>query len=289
MRLYQQHFKAMGSPCQIQLYCNQEEQAQQTIRLAIAEINRLEQKYSRYLKKSFLSQINHSAGNKQGIKIDNETASLLNYADHCYQQSDGLFDITAGVLNQAWDFNVSKLPSKSLIAQQLGKVGWDKVDWHAPYLILPIKGMALDFGGIVKEYAVDSAATICLKQEIKHGLIELGGDIRALGAHPNGKAWQVGIRHPRKSNTLLTQLQLYTGAIASSGDYERYIKVNGKRYCHILNPKTGYPINSQYLKAVSVITEHCIIAGSFASIALLKEKDGEKWLKQSGIEYLSYG
>ncbi len=286
MQRYEQQFKAMGSPCQIQLYAKKATQAKNLINQVISEINRLEKKYSRYLSTSFLTQINQTAGQKAGIEVDSETASLLNYADNCYQQSDQLFDISAGVLNQIWDFKKAQLPSAEAIATQLKKVGWDKISWQAPKLILPIPGMALDFGGIVKEYAVDSASRICLAEGIKHGLIELGGDLRALGGHPNGKAWQVGITHPRKAPKLLTHLQLFSGAIATSGDYERFFKINDKRYCHILNPKTGYPIDTQKLKAISIIADYCVIAGSLASITLLKQTS--QWLDEAGVDYIGY-
>ena len=287
MKHYQHHFQAMGSPCQLQLFVKNKQMAKRAVQTVIKEIQRQEAKYSRYLDDSFLSEINRNAGDVKGIRVDTETAALLDYADNCYQQSEGLFDISAGVLAKAWDFKRNRLPEKSLVESLLKRVGWDKIQWRSPYLYLP-KGMALDFGGIVKEYAVDTAVGLCQQQGITSGLIELGGDVRAIGAMPEGQAWQIGIAHPRKPKQLLTHLQLYSGAIASSGDYERYIEVDGQRYCHILNPKTGYPIDSQYLHSVTVIAEHCVVAGSLATIAQLKQADGKAWLAQSGCDYICY-
>lgn len=287
MQLYQHQFKAMGCPCNVQLYAPNHAKAQQVIDALLTEVQRLEQKYSRYLSNSLLSQINQSAGQAQGIVVDEETAALLDYAANCYQQSDGLFDISAGILNQVWTFKQAALPKQTDIDRLLKLVGWHKIQWHKPHLVLPLKGMALDFGGIVKEYAVDSAASVCLNHGIHHALIDLGGDIRAVGCQADGSAWQVGIRHPRKLEKLLNHINLKKGAIASSGDYERYIQVDGKRYCHILNPKTGWPIQN-HLKSVSVIADYCVVAGSVSSIAMLKQQHGKHWLAQSGLDYVCY-
>ncbi len=106
--------------------------------------------------------------------MDDETGYLLNYADTCYQQSDGLFHITSGVLRYTWRFHTNTLPSQDEIDPLLEKVGWHKLNWHKPSLEYTQPGMELDFGGIVKEYAVDRAATLCREAEITHALINLG-------------------------------------------------------------------------------------------------------------------
>jgi thiamine biosynthesis lipoprotein len=146
--------------------------------------------------------------------------------------------------------------------------------------------MEIDFGGIVKEYAADRAATLCLNAGISHGIVNLGGDIKIIGAHPDGKSWRVGIQHPRDKTKVWKALKLKTGALASSGDYERCMVIDGVRYGHILNPKTGYPV--RHLTAVSVIADLCVVAGSAATIAMLKEKDGEKWLKSLGLKNYTF-
>ena len=274
----------MGCPCALHLYCDSAQQWQSLEADLRAEIERLEQKYSRYRPESFLSQINLQAGSKHGIKVDKETAALLNYAEQCYQQSDGLFDISAGILQTLWDFKTATPPAPEALKATLLRVGWEKVRWQMPYLSLP-KGMSLDFGGIVKEYAVDSVAERCLNYGISAGLIDLGGDIRAIGAHPDGQDWQIGIRHPRKADALLGEIALNTGALASSGDYERYFIHQGKRYSHLLNPKSGYPVEG--LAAVSVAADLCVVAGSAATIAMLKGNSGQAWLDAQGFKYLS--
>ncbi|AMK78370.1 MULTISPECIES: FAD:protein FMN transferase [Methylomonas] len=268
----------MGTPCEIQLFIDSQKLADLIANIVITDVWRLENLYSRYRPDSLLSKINSVAASGGSISVDKETAGLLNYAATCYQQSDGLFDISSGILRQAWRFETGQLPDETLIKKLLAKVGWHNLRWQAPVLEFPLAGMELDFGGIVKEYAVDRAAAIAWNAGARHGFINLGGDIKLIGPRPDGAPWQVGIHHPRQKQALATTLALHNGAVASSGDYERCIIINGQRYGHILNPKTGWPV--RYLASVSVIGEFCVVAGSASTIAMLKEEQGPAWLKQ---------
>ncbi len=281
---YQQPFNAMGSPCDLQLYARNSAQAQCVADYVISDIYRLEARYSRYRSDSFISAINTVAAAGGSITVDDETAGLLNYAETCYQQSDGLFDITSGLLRRAWRFDLGQLPDQAVIADLLTQVGWDKVRWQAPLLTFPNAGMELDFGGVVKEYAVDRAASVCRSLGITHGVVNLGGDIKIIGARPDGEPWRIGIRHPRQQQTVIETLLLHEGALASSGDYERCIVLDGVRYSHILNPKTGWPV--RHLAAVSVVGDFCVVAGSASTIAMLKEQQGAAWLETLGLPYL---
>lgn len=284
LQYFRREFKAMGTPCDIQLFARTGEQAAQAAALAISDVERLEALYSRYRETSFLSAINRTAAIGGSIEVDAETASLLDYAVTCYEQSDGLFDITSGILRRAWKFHDNKLPDQALIDELLEKVGWHKVIWDKPRLIFTVPGMEIDFGGVVKEYAVDRAATLCYNHGIRHGVINLGGDIKVIGPRADGSPWRVGIRHPRLHDGLLDTILLYEGALASSGDYERCIIVDGVRYGHVLNPKTGWPV--RHLAAVSVIGEFCVVAGSASTIAMLKEGAGVEWLQNLGLPHL---
>jgi len=284
MELYRIEFTAMGSPCDIQLYAAHAGQARQISDWVIASIQRLEARYSRYRADSFLSEINRCAASGGGIEVDPETAGLLNYAQTCYQQSEGLFDITSGILRQAWRFDAGQLPDPQQISGLLKHIGWEKVVWEEPGLRFPIPGMEIDLGGVVKEYAVDRAAGLCLQAGFRHGVVNLGGDIRIIGPHPDGGPWRIGIRHPRKHAAVLSTVALTGGAMASSGDYERCIVVGNTRYGHVLNPKTGWPVAN--LAAVSVIGDFCLVAGSASTIAMLKEKQGPKWLRSLGVRHV---
>ncbi len=284
LTLYRFPFRAMGSPCEVQLYSDDKRHAQSVAEQAMADVWRIEARYSRYREDSVLSAINLIAAKGGEMAIDEETAALLNYADICYQQSEGLFDITSGVLRQAWDFKAQKIPKKSAINKLLSVVGWDKVQLSATQIGFKRPGMQLDFGGIGKEYAVDRAAVICKEHGVEHGLVDLGGDIKIIGPHADGRPWSVGLRHPRKPGALLASVKVYAGAVASSGDYERCIEDNGRRYSHVLNPKTGWPVND--LVGVTVLAEQCVIAGSACTIAMLMEQRGKQWLDELGLQHI---
>ncbi|MGZ4975693.1 MAG: FAD:protein FMN transferase [Methylobacter sp.] len=284
LNYFRHAFKAMGSPCEIQLFAENHAEARRVADSAIADVYRLEALYSRYRSDSLLSDINRTAAVGGCITVDDETAGLLNYAAICYDQSDGLFDITSGILRRAWRFDLSKLPEQAQIQGLLDKVGWHKLHWAPPVLEFPTPGMEIDFGGVVKEYAVDRAATLCWEAGIRHGVVNLGGDIKIIGPRADGSPWQVGIRHPRREEAIMQTISLREGALASSGDYERCIMVDGVRYGHVLNPKTGWPV--KHLAAVSVIGDFCVVAGSASTIAMLKEDSGPAWLESLGLPYL---
>lgn len=274
----------MGSPCQIQFYTADENQHEQISSRVIFEVNLLECRYSRYREDSILSEINRIAQTGESIKVDEELSQLLNYADVCYRQSDGLFDITTGVLRKAWDFKSGKLPKSGLIKKVLAHVGWNKVHWEPPLLNFTKPGMELDFGGIVKEYAADRCAVLCKELGVHYGLINLGGDIRIIGPHPDGGPWNIGIQNPLNPEQNMLNLQIERGGLASSGDYARCIEMNGKVYSHILNPITGWP--TEGLRAVSVVTDQCLTSGSVSTIAMLKGKQGKQWLEEMGVDFV---
>lgn len=274
----------MGTPCDLQLFAPDPVSAQKVADLAIQDIQRLELKYSRYRDDSLLSDINRVAERGGSIAVDEETAGLLNYADACHQQSGGLFDISSGLLRKAWRFDKAQLPEQTLIASLLERVGWEKVRWSPPELTFLVANMELDFGGIVKEYAADRVATLCRQAGCRHGLVNLGGDVKITGPRPDGQPWRIGIAHPRDKHALLESLALHNGAVASSGDYERCIIIDNKRYSHVLNPKTGWPVG--HLTSVTVVSDHCVIAGSASTIAMLKEEQGPVWLEELGLPHI---
>ncbi len=284
LNYYHYDFKAMGSPCSIQLYAGSSRKAKRAAKVVMEDVCRLEAKYSRYRADSLLSGINRVAAQGGHISVDEETAGLLDYAATCYQQSDGLFDITCGILRRAWDFKSGKIPDQEIIQSLLQKIGWHKVSWQRPVLAFAVPGMEIDFGGVVKEYAVDRAASLCRDAGIHHGIVNLGGDIKIIGPHHDGSPWRIAIRHPRIPGGVLQTLLLHSGALASSGDYERCITLNGIRYGHVLNPKTGWPVH--YMAAVSVIGEFCVVAGSASTIGMLKGEEGPAWLSALGLPHL---
>lgn len=274
----------MGSPCEVQVYARDAATARRAIAAVVQDVERLEARYSRYRDDSMLSRINRVAAQGGSIEVDAETRGLLDYAATCFEQSGGLFDITSGLLRRAWDFRSGRLPEAARVEALLPCVGFAKLAWKPPTLRFPVAGMELDLGGIVKEYAADRAATLCRERGASGGLINLGGDIAIAGPRADGDAWRIGLRHPRSVDATLATVSLVAGGLATSGDYERCIVVDGKRYGHILNPRTGHPV--AHLASVTVQADHCVVAGSAATIAMLKEAEGPAWLAGLGLKHV---
>ena len=280
----------MASPNEVQVSASDEGTARRAADAAIAEVRRIEAKYSRYRDDSVTTRINRGAGG-DAVTIDPETAALLRYADRCHTLSGGRFDLTSGVLRHVWNFHARppRLPDEDSLAAAQALVAWERVEWDDRALRLPHAGMEIDFGGIGKEYAADRAATVCLEQGIAHGFVNLGGDVRVVGPQPDGAPWRIGIRHPRPSRTdtdeAVAGIDLTEGAVATSGDYERYFDIDGERYCHLLDARTGRPV--RLWQSISVIAPMCVVAGSCATIAMLLESDAEPFLDAQRVSYLA--
>jgi FAD:protein FMN transferase len=279
---YQFTFNALGGVCDIDVVGI--ERPDHLIQLAVAEVRRIETKFSRYIDSSIVGQINAKAG-LAWISCDDETRGLLEYANTLYAHSGGLFDITSGVLRRVWDFGKSKTPSLGELEKVLPLVGWTEFECKDNNVRLKKMGMQIDFGGFGKEYAVDRVASIFLENGVTSALINFGGDVRALGAKPDGRPWQIGIQDPRQLDQCFATLSLSQGALATSGDYERFFELDGKRYCHILNPKTGMPVS--YWRSVTVLAPLTSAAGATSTIAMLLEEQGLDYLQNSGFAFLA--
>ena len=283
MQLYTHTFKAMASPCTLKFYCNDIVAAQKIFQ-AVEEKTRLfEKRYSRYLPFSIVSKINNANG--EAIKVDEETAKLLNFATVAWKISGGLSDITSGPFRTVWDFKNGTVPTSKQIKNVLALVGWEKVKWDGETLQMPA-GMQIDFGGIVKEYATDAARTLAESMGVEHGLVELGGDISVIGPHLDGSPWKIALQHPDHKDIEVV-VEIGRGCVASSGDYERYFEQDGKRYCHIINPLNGQC--AQGVAGVSVIAPHCVMAGTITTTALLKGPQfALDYLAETGLHHQLY-
>jgi thiamine biosynthesis lipoprotein len=284
MALHRFTFRAMAAENEVQVHSDDAAFAEAAATRAIAEVLRIEEKFSRYLEASVVSRINAGAGGAR-VAIDAETHGLLMFADTCFAQSGGLFDASSGVLRRAWHFDAARVPGDDELAPLLALVGWPRVDLGAGSVRLPLPGMELDFGGFGKEYAVDRAALALRDAGVASALVNLAGDLAILGPQPGRLPWRVGIQHPRRTGTLLATLPVSSGAIATSGDYERFIEVDGVRHCHILDPRTGH--SARGFQSVTVHAPSCLVAGSAATIAMLKgARDGLEWLRTLGLAHL---
>ncbi|MBY6016419.1 FAD:protein FMN transferase [Halomonas denitrificans] len=274
------NFTAMACDCQLLIRTEERAQAQRLLEAAVNRTAAIEAKYSRYRHDNLCHRINHSEG--QPVAIDAETHRLLSFADTCYRLSDGLFDLTAGVLNQLWRFDgTGQVPAQQAIDAMLTRVGWDKVQWNPDWIILP-EGMALDFGGIGKEYAVDCVAALMTQLAPQVGvLVNFGGDLALSG--PAQPPWQVGIT-PSEKNRTLTRIPLSHGALATSGDTQRCLNHQGVRYSHLLNPKTGWATQGGP-RQLTVAGATCLQAGLLSSLALLHGADAEAFIQAQGVRY----
>jgi len=278
-------FHAMGTPCRIAVEGTPAQLAGRAAQAAIAEVRRIEAKYSRYRADSVLSRINAAAGSAQPVAVDDETADLLDFAARLHALSDGLFDPSTGVLRAVWDFRAARVPAPAAVRAVLGRVGWHRVDWRRPQLRLPVAGMELDFGGFAKEYAADRAAALLDEAGVSAALVNLGGDIRVTGRRPQGAAWLLGIADPRRADAVFASIAVHAGALATSGDYERFFEHAGRRYCHILDPRSGWP--AQGWRSVSVSAPACLAAGAISTIAMLKGADALAFLREQAVDFLA--
>lgn len=278
-------FSAMSCDCEVRLEGDDEDVLAATARRAIDEVRRVEHKYSRYRDDSIVSRINAAAGRNEAIEVDAETTSLLDFAGRLHDVSNGRFDITSGVLRRAWNFREARLPGPTELEALLPLIGWPQVQRLGQCIRLPRARMELDFGGFGKEYAADRAAAILSDAGHRHGFVNLGGDIRVIGPRADGNAWRFGIQHPRRIADTIASIDLSEGALASSGDYERFFEHDGQRYCHILDPRTGRPV--QHWASISIVAPTCLAAGALGTVAMLEEDRALDFLSTHGAGALA--
>jgi thiamine biosynthesis lipoprotein len=274
-------FVAMASPCEVHVAGADQETAQRVLETAASEAWRVEHKWSRYRPDNIVHAINTADG--RSVTVDAETARLIDYAVELHRLSGAKFDITSGVLRKAWRFDGSdRVPQRAAVKALLDRVGWKKVIWKSPRITLR-PGMQIDFGGIGKEYAVDRAAAL-VGPLSSNCLLNFGGDLFAIGPSLGGRPWVVGIESLRESSGAAAAIELTVGALATSGDARRYLLKNGKRYGHILDPTTGWPVEGAP-RSVTVAAPTCTAAGMLATLALLQGRNAEAFLRAQQVEH----
>jgi len=288
MDLLRLPFDAMACPCEVVIdgvaTLGGAAAAQALALRAVAEVRRIETTYSRYRPDSIVSRLNAAAGGAP-IACDAETVALLAYAHSLYDASGGLFDITSGVLRRAWDFKARQVPTEAALAALRPLIGWPLVERNGELVRLSQPGMEIDFGGFGKEYAADRAGALLATLGAQHGYVNLGGDMRVIGPKADGRPWMIGIQHPRQPGELIASIPLQHGGLATSGDYERYFERDSRRYCHILDPRSGMP--ATHWRTVSVLAPLAVVAGNASTIAMLKQADGLQFLRDSGLDFLA--
>jgi thiamine biosynthesis lipoprotein len=285
----------MASHCELLIDTTDPLVASYITEQAATEAFRIEQKFSRYRDNNIVSAINQAQG--QSVVIDDETFQLLTFANTCFDISDGMFDITSGVLRRAWKFDGSdNVPNEETINQLLAFIGWDRVNFDQQQITMPA-GFEIDLGGIGKEYAVDCVAKLCTTlAPTVSVLVNFGGDIQITQQKKEGKYWLVGIEMPAQDvsqtknartryNTVMVKIA--RGGLATSGDANRYLLHNGIRYSHVLNPQLGKPIMDGP-RSVTIASDYCVQAGLMATLALLQGKHAEQFLIEQDISYWCY-
>jgi FAD:protein FMN transferase len=269
-------FRAMASPCEVLIETDDHGTARCALDAVAAEAWRVDDKYSRYRADNIVHDINSSEG--YPVAVDEETADLLDFCARLHALSGGLFDITSGVLRRAWTFDGgSHVPATREVEALLGLVGWSKAKWNRPVLTLT-RNMEIDFGGIGKEYAVDRATA--LARELCPGscVVNFGGDLAVSRPRSGGASWRVGVESLRAGGRASRMIDLRRGALATSGDAHSYVARDGERYTHILDPRTGWPVENAP-RSVTVAAETCTQAGMLTTLAVLQGAGAEEFLR----------
>ncbi len=234
---------------------------------------------------SEISRINSSGG--EDVVISDDTAQIINFALHLNELTEGDFDITLYPITKEWGFTTGeyKIPDKEKIAELLEVTGCENVIYGDNVIALP-EGGAIDLGALGKGFAADKAVTVLKEKGITSALLNLGGNIAAIGGNPNGNPWSIGIQNPfGEGNAAL--LKITDKAVVTSGNYQRYFEQNGKRYCHIIDPKTGFPTDNG-LMSVTVVGDSGLACDglSTALFVMGEEKAIEFWRQQGGFDVI---
>jgi thiamine biosynthesis lipoprotein len=282
----------------ITVVSNSENSAGKAIDNAFSEMERLEKLSNFFSSESEVSRINKNAG-ISGVRVLPDILDMLNKAIMVSEKTEGSFDVTIGPVISLYDFHKKIKPEESVIKKNLSLVNYRYliINRDKSTAFLKKKGMLIDLGGISKGYAADKAVETLKRNGINSGLVSIAGDIKAFGLKPDGKPWKIGIRNPRIppnpplvkggkggfSDDIMATLELKDMAISTSGDYERFFIIDGRRYHHLLSPRTGYP--AQKCQSVSVITKEGAFTDAFATgVFILGPEKGIKVLEKLGFD-----
>jgi FAD:protein FMN transferase len=268
-------FFAMGTRCRVLLATSSADKDRAFGEQLLDSVADFEARYSRFLDDSLISRINAEAG-KHWVEVDEETDRIFSLCSDLFFFTQGAFDPTALPLIRLWNWkaNPPVVPDEPAVRAARELVGWNKVQRRRGAIFLTQPGMSLDLGGIGKEYAVDMAMALAAQSGIENVLVDFGQDIRAQGKPPGRPAWHVGLENPRNPGSCWASVAVTNHAVASSGDYLRHFVHQGRRYGHIIDPRTGYPADND-CRAASVVAPTCTIAGILTTTAcLLGPRDG---------------
>lgn len=289
--LFRLKFQALGTVCEVQFRTASVEAAKEFRKAALDWLREFEEKWSRFKPDSLLCKINAKAGDSP-VEITGEDEEILRLCDHAYRISDGLHDPTLLPVTALWDEAGKNdcLPSDLEIAEAKKLVSWPSVEWGNGKVFLPEPGMALEIGGFGKEYAVDRLVGFARQFEIEDCLVDLGRDVSAIGKPPHGPAWILGIEDARTEDAASYRLAVSGKSLATSGNERRFRMVGGKKFGHIIDPRSGWPAANEVITA-SCLADDCLTAGLFSTGAcILGMTDGMKVIEQTmGLEAILQG
>ena len=268
--LAQQIFKKkqslLGSPFEITVVAKDSVEGNYFTTLAIDEVKRIENLISDWIPTTQISKVNHNAG-IQPVKVDQEVYDLVERAIKISKLTSGAFDISYASMDKIWKFDGSmkEMPSEEAIKKSVEKVGYQNIILNPKdtTIFLKNKGMKLGLGGIGQGYIADKIKVLLQEKGCKSGLVNVSGDINTWGKQPDGQSWTVGIVNPMNKNKVFATFPLDDSAVETSGSYEKYVTFNGKRYSHIIDPRTGYPATG--IVSVSVFAKQTEIADALAT------------------------
>ncbi len=279
----------MGSPFSITAVAEDEDTARAAVEAAFAEIDRIEARISSWREDSETSTLNRHAG-RGPMVVSDELFGLIRRSLSVSKLTGGAFDITFAGAGKLWDFKAKPavLPDAEALKRGLAAVGYQgvKLDAEQRTVELSIPGSRIGFGAIGKGYAANRAAHVMKDMGIRSGLINAGGDLVAFGRQENGELWTIGLADPLNPDTIFARLDLTDQAIVTSGDYERFIEIDGARYAHILDPRTGWPVRG--VVSVTVVCPDGELADALATsvFVLGVEKGLELINRLRGVEAL---
>jgi thiamine biosynthesis lipoprotein len=265
--VHKQVLKLMGNRFEISVVADDAEWAQQRIEMAIAEIRRIEKLLTTFSDDSQTNQINKMAGIAP-VKVDQEVFDLIARSLKISELTQGAFDITYGSIDKSlWNFdlNMKALPDATTARASVRLINYENVilDSQKVTVFLKEAGMRIGFGGIGKGYAADKAKAVLQANGVKSGIVNAAGDLVTWGTQPGGKPWTIAIADPDQETTPFSTLNISNMAIATSGNYAKYVIIGGKKYSHTIDPKTGLPVSG--IKSVSIISPSAEFADAMAT------------------------
>lgn len=264
---YRQSEKLMGNTFEITVVAGDEGWAREKIGMAVEEIKRIERLLTTFNEQSQTNKINQQAGIRP-VKVDGEVFQLIKRSLKISGVTDGAFDITYGSVDKRlWNFDrsMTRLPDPETAKAMVRLINYRNVllDEKEGTVMLKEKGMRIGFGGIGKGYAADKAKELLLKEGVQGGIVNASGDLITWGVQADQQPWTIGIAHPDDSRKAFSWLNISDRAIATSGNYEKYVMIDGKKYSHTINPKTGMPVTG--IKSVTIISPFAEIADAMAT------------------------